>query len=763
MDISYRRTRESVSMQLVLTVFLIMANPFNEFASAANVSEIVDQVSRESYTDYLRNDLYTHDGDERYFGPQHDLAQQRIMELFESFGLETSLYPFEFRETTYYNVVGMHRGISCPTEIYVLGAHYDSVEGAPGAMDNGSGVAGLLESARVLSQHAFEGTIVFIAFDREEQGFRGSRAYANDHIRDHIHGMLNLDCIAPLTCGPEHPGYNKIRLSWNIFYRQLGQPTRLVEDLANAVESYTELTCVVHPYLKIFGGSDHDSFADVGFEAVQFEPYDCQENPSLHIHSAVDSVDQPDWIDYDQGTRVTQAIVASLATLAMPAPARIYPDFDGDGDVDIEDCVLLIGHWEGSDSCFDVAPPPNGDGIVNDQDLGALLHYAMSDRSSWWDFERSANAGNPVPADGATDVFHDTMLSWYTRGFTQIYDVYLGTVFDDVNAAGAGSELLVGPGLSNRMFITGRLEFGQTYFWRVDEVNAPPDNTVFKGDIWSFTVESFAYPIATESIIPTASSQSEGMGPEKTIDGSGLGEYHLHSTSTTTMWLSTAGEPGAAWIQYEFDKIYKLHEMLVWNYNGDTISTLFGLKKVTVEYSTDAVNWSQLTAVSEFAQATGSEGYATNTTVLFNGAAAKYVRITANSNWMDDNVILSRYGLSEVRFMYIPVRARNPSPESGATDVSIEPILSWKSGREATEHEFYFSTDRQAVVDGTARQTAVAMINDGTALVVTETLNIYPCCFLEPGRTYYWKVNEVNEAEAISIWEGDVWEFTTAE
>jgi hypothetical protein len=444
----------------------------------------------------------------------------------------------------------------------------------------------------------------------------------------------------------------------------------------------------------------------------------------------------------------------------LPAPARIYPDFDGDGDVDIEDCFLLIGHWEGSDSRFDVAPPPNGDGVVNDQDLGALLHYAMSDRSSWWDFERSANAGNPVPADGATDVFHDTMLSWYTRGFTQIYDVYLGTVFDDVNAAGAGSELLVGPGLSNRMFTTGRLEFGQTYFWRVDEVNAPLDNTVFKGDVWSFTVEPFAYPIPTESIIPTASSQSEGMGPEKTIDGSGLDEYYLHSTSTTTMWLSTAEEPGAAWIQYEFDKIYKLHQMLVWNYNGDTISTLFSLKEVTLEYSTDALNWSHLTAVSEFAQATGSEGYATNTTILFNGAAAKYVRITANSNWMDDNSVFNRYGLSEVKFMYIPVRARNPSPESGATDITIQPIFSWKSGREATEHELYFSTDRQAVVDGTAWQTeADAMINDGTAQVASEFKNIY----LEPGRTYYWKVNEVNEAEAISIWEGDVWEFTTAE
>ena len=386
---------------------------------------------------------------------------------------------------------------------------------------------------------------------------------------------------------------------------------------------------------------------------------------------------------------------------------------------------------------------------MNDQDFGALLHYALSDRSSWWDFERSANVGKPVPADGATDVLCDTTLSWYPMGFAQTYVVYLCTVYEDVNTTGVDSELSVSHGCSWTYFRPDHLEFGQTYFWRVDEVNAPPDNTFFKGDIWSFTVEPFAHPIPAASIITTASSQSEGMGPEKTIDGSGLDKFNLHSTNPATMWLSTDGGLASAWIQYEFDKTYKLHEMLVWNYNGDTILSPYGLKNVTVEYSTDAANWSQLTAVSEFAQATGSEGYASNTTVLFDGVAAKYVRITAN-NRFNGIGISGPYGLSEVRFMYIPVRARNPSPESGVTDIAIETILSWQSGREATEHEFYLSTDRQAVVDG-------------TALIDTWKNNMYPCRLLDPGQTYYWKVNEVNEAETISIWEGDVWEFTTAE
>jgi hypothetical protein len=52
------------------------------------------------------------------------------------------------------------------------------------------------------------------------------------------------------------------------------------------------------------------------------------------------------------------------------------------------------------------------------------------------------------------------------------------------------------------------------------------------------------------------------------------------------MWISEGGDPGSAWIQYEFDRPQKLHEMLIWNYNGNAILTLYGLQDVTIEYST---------------------------------------------------------------------------------------------------------------------------------------------------------------------------------
>ena len=120
--------------------------------------------------------------------------------------------------------------------------------------------------------------------------------------------------------------------------------------------------------------------------------------------------------------------------------------------------------------------------------------------------------------------------------------------------------------------------------------------------------------------------------PGNTIDGSGL-VNDLHSIDTTNMWLSDTGDFGSAWIQYDFDKLYKLHEMLVWNFHGPFLLTGFSIRDVTIEYSTDGATWTVLPDANEFAQAPGADGYQYNTTVDFYGVAAKSVRITVNSNW----------------------------------------------------------------------------------------------------------------------------------
>ncbi|MCH8121157.1 MAG: discoidin domain-containing protein [Planctomycetes bacterium] len=357
----------------------------------------------------------------------------------------------------------------------------------------------------------------------------------------------------------------------------------------------------------------------------------------------------------------------------------------------------------------------------------------------------SPKATNPNPADEATDALREIVLGW-TPGIyvppTNGHNVYFSESFNDVNDGIGGIAQD-----ANSYAPAQRLDFGTTYYWRVDEVNGPPDYTVYEGNIWSFTTELFAYPV--ENITATASSTSqEGMGPENTINGSGLDVSDLHSIVEMDMWLS-GDEPNGAWIEYEFDKVYKLHQMWVWNHNGTMEFILgFGLKDVTVEYSTNGTIYTTLGTTHEFAQAPGTPDYEHNTTVAFGGATAKYVRLTANSNWGAG--LLDQYGLSEVRFLHIPVRAKYPSPDSGAIDVAVDVTLGFRAGREADKHDVYLSSDEQAVIDSTAGVTTV-----------TETS--YGPLSLDLDTTYYWKINEVNEAETPVTWEGDLWSFTTTD
>jgi len=365
-----------------------------------------------------------------------------------------------------------------------------------------------------------------------------------------------------------------------------------------------------------------------------------------------------------------------------------------------------------------------------------------------------ALASEPSPANKEEDVLYKkVVLSWrpgaYVTGLSPKHKVFFSENFDDVHDGIGG--ITQDPNLYP---VGATLDFSKTYYWRVDEANSVSGWD--QGDVWQFTVEPIAYPISTEYISATASSSdSSSVGPENTINGSGLDADDLHSVENNGMWLSSFTGAQPTWIQYEFDRIHKLHQMWVWNHNTAFESMLgFGLKDVSIEYSTDGSDWKTLGGVPEFAQAPGTVGYAHNTTVDLGGIAAKYVRLTVNSNWGD---LFAQYGLSEVRFLYIPVHATEPNPDSGATDVSIgtidkpiDVILGFTAGREADKHNVYFSDSKQAVIDG-------------TAYVDTVTETSYVPLSLDLGTTYYWRVDEVNEAEIPTTWQGDIWDFTTQE
>ncbi len=265
--------------------------------------------------------LYTHDGDSRGPGaPQHDLAMMNIQDEFESYGLTVTLEPVSYFGDIYYNVVGTKLGTVYPDQEFILGAHYDSVSN-PGADDNASGTALVLECARVISQYPSDYTIRFIGFTREEQGLYGSHAYVDDHPGADILAMISTDMVA-YDAGQEH----------SLIYGRDGQSSELKADMQEAVATYSTYQGIT--LSSTDGGwngqSDHAPFDGAGYQACLFIEGDVWSNP--HYHTQLDSVDTPGYIDYPFAVRMVRSMLGYLvdnAGVQVPVDALGFEFPDG--------------------------------------------------------------------------------------------------------------------------------------------------------------------------------------------------------------------------------------------------------------------------------------------------------------------------------------------------------------------------------------------------------------------------------------------------
>jgi aminopeptidase YwaD len=194
-------------------------------------------------------------------------------------------------QRTGYNIIGTLRGAS--DETIVVGGHYDSVNAGPGAGDNASGTAALIELARVMgSRSQPQHTLVFIAFDAEELGLLGSRAYVNELSAAQIaklRGMMNFDMLGagggPLLL----MGDGNLALLGRSSAKELGIDARNGSLPANA-------------------GSDHESFARRGVDTVFF-----MRDYNL-LHTPDDTIDQIKMEYLDEAGRVAQRVLERLDT-----------------------------------------------------------------------------------------------------------------------------------------------------------------------------------------------------------------------------------------------------------------------------------------------------------------------------------------------------------------------------------------------------------------------------------------------------------------
>ena len=190
------------------------------------------------------------------------------------------------------------------------------------------------------------------------------------------------------------------------------------------------------------------------------------------------------------------------------------------------------------------------------------------------------------------------------------------------------------------------------------------NSTVFQGP--GLELHGRAVRLSVTNVTATASSASRAWGrrTRSTAPDS------TPATSTRSirqhMWLSTGVQPN--WIQYRIRRCLQA----VRDCGSGTPTRWsrpivgFGAKDVTIEYSVDGSTWTVLAGVPEFARAPAQPAYAPNTLVDFGGVLAKYVKLTDQQHLGRRP---RRAGLSEVRFFYVPVQARAPTPAAGATGV----------------------------------------------------------------------------------------------
>jgi hypothetical protein len=283
-------------------------------AIASEAGQIAaDQVDRDSYIEFLDVYLFTHEGDNR--GPSgEDLepCRDNIAALFESYGLQVDIEPFWYLNRWYHNVVGTKVGVSEPDKQIIIGAHYDSVSN-PGADDNASGVALVLEAARILGQYDSDYTIKFIAFSMEEKGLVGSEAYVDAHIGDDIVAMISADMVA-FTLGGESA-------------RVYSRGGALMNSIGAAVNEYGDgLSWFDAGWIS---ASDHAPFDGAGYDAALFIEADVWNNPYYHQQS--DNFENPNNLNFDYAVKMVRSMVGWLVDAAgvdvRPDRLRfVYPD-----------------------------------------------------------------------------------------------------------------------------------------------------------------------------------------------------------------------------------------------------------------------------------------------------------------------------------------------------------------------------------------------------------------------------------------------------
>ena len=288
----------------------------------ALIREMMNQVSMDSLEATVQ---HLQDYQNRMWDSQNAFdASDWIAGRMAALGLEVEQQPFYASTWTGSgnaapNVIGIQRGTLYPDVYVVCGSHFDSFSfeamygggTCPGADDNATGVASVLESARIMTQYEFEYSIVYCAFGCEEMGLYGSEAYAsrcqqegmeilgyfNNDMNGYLYGdVIHIDCIYPNSVAPIGDYYMNVG---SVYFPEL--PIRHV--------NFSE------------GDSDHTSFNNHGYMGIY--PFEDYQHYSPNIHTPNDLIG-PSVTSFEMSQQYCRMNIGCLAEIANPVGSQVY-------------------------------------------------------------------------------------------------------------------------------------------------------------------------------------------------------------------------------------------------------------------------------------------------------------------------------------------------------------------------------------------------------------------------------------------------------
>ena len=255
------------------------------------------------------------------------------------------------KDTELHNIVAIKKGKAERERIIIINAHYDSIavskDGkfnyedsnteAPGANDDASGVAALLEMARIIAPLETESTIHFIAFAGEEQGLVGSTLYAQKMKQEgkNVEAVLTMDMISNIKAGSGYIDSTRVRVfSDDPNDSPSRELARYVRRIAGQVYPSFEVNLIYRA--DRFGrGGDHTPFVMEGFPGIRFT--EARENYSIQ-HSPLDTIEN---LSLPYCADVTRVVLASLLSLACAPEAPLVTSERG---------APLLGRGQGYDA-----------------------------------------------------------------------------------------------------------------------------------------------------------------------------------------------------------------------------------------------------------------------------------------------------------------------------------------------------------------------------------------------------------------------------